>query len=116
LLALGRRQFLLPAVLDLNSVVEDMKGMLARLIGEHIELVTRLNSGTCRIKADLSQIEQVILNLVINARDAMSEGGTLTIQTSVEGPYAVLSVTDTDTGIDPDTLQLAARVRAFLYD
>jgi PAS domain S-box-containing protein len=104
LLALGRRQFLLPAILDLNSVVEDMKGMLARLIGEHIELTTQLSPESGRIKADLSQIEQVILNLVINARDAMSEGGKLTIATTVEGPYFTLSVTDTGTGIDPETL------------
>jgi two-component system cell cycle sensor histidine kinase/response regulator CckA len=105
LLALGRRHFLLPAVLDLNSVVEDMKGMLSRLIGEHIELVTQLSPQAVRIKADLSQIEQVMLNLVINARDAMLQGGTLTIETASEGPYAVLSVTDTGIGIDSETLQ-----------
>jgi hypothetical protein len=105
LLALGRRRFVVPAILDLNAVVEDMKGMLTRLVGEHIEFVTRLSPEVGHIKADLSQIEQVILNVVINARDAMSHGGKLIIETSAVGPYAALSVSDTGTGIDAETLK-----------
>ena len=82
-----------------------MTGLLTRLLGEHIELVTRLSPETGHIKADLSQIEQVILNLAINARDAMFSGGKLTIETSRAGPYASLMVRDTGTGIDAETLE-----------
>ena len=105
LLALSRRQFLVPSILDLNTVVEDLTGLLTRLLGEHIELVTRLSTETGHIKADLSQIEQVILNLAINARDAMFSGGKLTIETSRAGPYASLMVRDTGTGIDAEALE-----------
>lgn len=105
LTALSRRQFRVPSILDPNIVVEDMKGMLGRLIGEQIDFTTALNPAVGHIKADLSQIEQVVLNLVINARDAMPNGGKLTIETYPDGPYAVLAVSDTGTGIDPETLE-----------
>ena len=119
LLAFSRQQVLQPKVLDLNSLTNDLAKMLRRLIGEDIEfdLVTDLMIG--KVKADHSQIEQVIMNLVVNARDAMPDGGKLTIATSnVElsadvvakfpyvrpGPYVQLSVKDTGTGMDADTI------------
>src|SRR5258707_10090929 len=82
LLAFSRQQVLDPRVLDLNAVVKDMEKMLKRLIGEDIELKTDLRPALACVKADESQIEQVILNLVINARDAMPHGGNLTLATS----------------------------------
>jgi len=118
LLAFGRRQVLQPAVLDPNAVVVDMERMLRRLIGEHIELVTALEPALGCVRADRGQIEQVILNLAVNARDAMHEGGRLTIATSsleldaagaqrhpdlAPGRYVVLSASDTGAGIDART-------------
>ena len=118
LLAFSRQQVLQPNVLALNALVSDMGKMLQRLIGAHIELTTRLDPSLGRIKADQSQIEQVIVNLVVNARDAMPEGGTLLIETStvylnetqargmpflLPGPHAVLTVTDTGVGMDEET-------------
>jgi two-component system cell cycle sensor histidine kinase/response regulator CckA len=105
-------------VLDLNLVVTDMEKMLHRLIGEHIKLRTELRGDIGPIKADRGQIEQVILNLVVNARDAMAAGGDLTVRTEkieidadeavvldcAAGPYVVLSVVDTGCGIPPVTI------------
>src|SRR5262249_4324802 len=82
LLAFSRRQALQPAVIDLNGIVADMEKMLRRVIGEHIELVTRLRPGLGPVRADPSQIEEILMNLALNARDAMPQGGTLTIETS----------------------------------
>jgi PAS domain S-box-containing protein len=118
LLAFSRRQMLQPRVLDLNAVIGDMEKLLRRLIIEDIHLVTLLDSSLGRICADPSQLEQVIMNLAVNARDAMPTGGTLTIETSnveldgtyterrpvVEpGRYVMLAVTDTGCGIEPET-------------
>ncbi|MCU1233195.1 MAG: hybrid sensor histidine kinase/response regulator [Candidatus Solibacter sp.] len=118
LLAFSRKQVLLPRVLDCNAVVADIEGLLRRLISENISLVTVLGSGTGKIRADRGQIEQVILNLVVNARDAMPEGGKLIIETGVvqlqsdgevqslpKGAYAVISVIDTGHGIDAATAE-----------
>jgi PAS domain S-box-containing protein len=119
LLAFGRRQMLRPVDLDLNRVVDDIQKMLRRLIGEDIELVVQLAPDLKPVRADLSQLEQVIVNLVVNARDAMPRGGRLTIRTenvvigprtspsvqgSAAGDYAALVVEDTGEGIDPAIL------------
>jgi PAS domain S-box-containing protein len=116
LLAFSRKQMLQPKVLDLNVVVTDVDNLLRRLIGEHIELVMRLAPDLGRVKADPGQIEQVLMNLAVNARDAMPQGGTLTIETSnvlidegsqdgraavPAGHYVCLAVSDTGTGIPP---------------
>jgi PAS domain S-box-containing protein len=108
LLAFGRRQVLRPVDLDLNAVVDDIQKMLRRLIGERIELVVHLAPDLARVRADRSQIEQVIVNLVVNARDAMPRGGRLTISTDNAPPpggHAVLSVDDTGEGIAPAILE-----------
>jgi signal transduction histidine kinase len=116
LLTFSRKQVLQPRRLDLNVVIREMEPMLQRLIGEHIELTTRLDGALGRVRADASQIEQVLMNLAVNARDAMPHHGTLTIETSTlapegarEGglraePYAVLTVTDSGVGMDAETL------------
>jgi len=118
LLAFSRQQVLQPNVLPLNLLVSDMGKMLQRLIGAHIDLTTKLDPAVGSIKADQSQIEQVIVNLVVNARDAMPEGGMLLIETSsvrltesqargmpflLPGPHVVLTVTDTGVGMDEET-------------
>ena len=82
LLAFSRKQVLQPKVLDLNVVVAGAEKLLRRLIGEDIELLVVLNSALGRIKADAGQLEQIIMNLAVNARDAMPAGGKLTIETS----------------------------------
>jgi PAS domain S-box-containing protein len=117
LLAFSRKQMLQPRVLDLNGVVAGMAQMLKPLIGETIDLVTSLDPILGRVKADPAQIEQIVMNLAVNARDAMPQGGRLTIETSnveldsafVEthpgagvGPHAMLSVRDTGTGMSPE--------------
>jgi signal transduction histidine kinase len=119
LLAFGRKQFLQPEVLDLNETVTGLMQMLPRVIGEHIQTEARLAPALRRVTADRSQMEQVLVNLVLNARDAMPSGGTIIIETSdtaltptrvatdgltIEpGPYVLLSVTDTGTGMDAKT-------------
>ncbi len=103
--------------LDLNSVVTNMEGLLQRLVGADIQLSTRLRPGLGEVKMDPAQLEQILVNLVLNARDAMPSGGTLTIETgerqisgstrgrSVKpGRYLVLAVSDTGTGMEGDTL------------
>jgi nitrogen-specific signal transduction histidine kinase len=118
LLAFSRRQVLEPKVIDLNLVVTDMEKMLRRLIGEHIELATSLDPALGRVRADRGQIEQVLLNLAVNARDAMPGGGRVTIETrnvdldaayardhvGIEpGAYVLLCVSDTGVGMDDET-------------
>lgn len=118
LLAFSRKQILEPKVLDLNVVVKDMHKMLTRLIGENIDLATRQASDLGIVKADPCQVEQIIVNLVVNARDAMPWGGKVTIETanvtvnnndslkhvSVKpGPYVMLAVSDTGCGMDQET-------------
>ncbi|MCL5745905.1 MAG: PAS domain-containing protein, partial [Acidobacteria bacterium] len=118
LLAFSRRQMLQPQVLDLNSVVTGTERMLGRLIGEDIELVTRLNPQTGAVKVDAGQLQQVIMNLAVNARDAMPKGGKLTIETAnavldetyvkkhigvQPGPYVMIAVSDTGVGMDAET-------------
>jgi PAS domain S-box-containing protein len=119
LLAFSRRQILAPQVLDLNSVVANMEKMLGRLIGEDIELATVQQPGLGRVRADPGQVEQVIMNLVVNSRDAMPEGGKITLETAnvdldktyarrhpgaTPGPYVMLAVSDTGMGMDAETL------------
>jgi len=119
LLAFSRKQVLQLRVLDLNAVVAGIEPMLRRLIGEHIELITALDNGVGRVKADLGQMEQVIANLAVNARDAMPRGGKLLIETgNVEldavyaatradarpGPHVMLAVSDTGHGMDAEVL------------
>jgi len=118
LLAFGRRQVLQPRVLDLNEIVENMNRMLQRMIGEDIQFLTILSPGLWPVKVDPGQIEQVIMNLVVNARDAMPEGGRLTLETAnmnldeeyarrhismKPGPYVMMAVTDTGCGMDAET-------------
>ncbi|MGA8023069.1 MAG: PAS domain S-box protein, partial [Candidatus Acidiferrales bacterium] len=118
LLAFSRKQMLAPKVLNVQSVVVDMEKILRRLIGEDIQLETSSAADLGLIKADRSQIEQVIMNLAVNARDAMPEGGRLTIETAnVEldkaaahppavlspGKYVMLAVTDNGCGMDAET-------------
>jgi PAS domain S-box-containing protein len=120
LLAFSRKQMLLPVDLDLNHVVDDIQKMLRRLIGEDIELVVQLAPNLRPVRADLSQVQQVIVNLAVNGRDAMPRGGRLTIRTDnvvieprtspvVQGPaagdYAALVVQDTGEGVDPAILR-----------
>ncbi|MBI2920737.1 MAG: PAS domain S-box protein [Planctomycetes bacterium] len=111
LLTFSRRQVLRPKVLDLNATVEAMDQLLRRVIGENIELVVTRDPTAGRVKADPGQLDQVIMNLALNARDAMPEGGRLTIETSSNGPeappggpWAMLAVADTGSGMDQATL------------
>ena len=118
LLAFGRKQLLQPQSLNLNDVVTDMRKMLKRLIGENIDFMANLSPDLKQITADPGQVEQVLVNLVVNARDAMPSGGTLTIETAnaqVDGAYAskhigvtpgsyiMLVVSDTGIGMDHKT-------------
>jgi PAS domain S-box-containing protein len=122
LLAFSRRQLLEPRRLDLNATLKDLERMLRRTIGESIDLKTRLDPDLDPVHADAGQIEQVILNLVVNARDAMPQGGILTLDTSnvhlegidarlhgnlSSGDYVVMAVSDSGTGMSPE---VAARV------
>ena len=125
LLAFTRQQVLQPTVLDVNAVITDLHRMLSGFLGADIELTLRLDPGTGRVRADRGQLEQVIINLALNARYAMPKGGRLRLESSATtldeeyarrhagitiepGPYAVLSVTDNGVGMDP-----ATRSRAF---
>jgi PAS domain S-box-containing protein len=111
LLAFSRRQVLQPRVLDLNATVRDMEMMLRRLIGEDVELVTMLDPALAPVRADPTQIEQVIVNLAVNARDAMPHGGSVTVETAnvetTEGAFVELRLTDTGIGMtDQERQQL----------
>ncbi len=117
LLAFSRKQLLELKVVDVNNVISDMERLLRPLIGENIELITRLSSEAGHTKADSGQLEQVIMNLVVNAKDAMPEGGRLVLQSSAvtvrhgfgkhgfiqPGRYTVISVEDTGHGMDKET-------------
>ena len=132
LLAFSRKEVLAPTVLDIHLVVAEMEEMLRRLIGEHIELVIVLGDRPVHVRADRGQLEQVVMNLAVNARDAMAEGGVLTVEVApVElprrpgervdardrasgaedatpsGPFVAIAVSDTGCGMDPNT---AARI------
>jgi len=124
LLAFGRKQILAPIVLDLNAVVRGMDTLLCRLIGEDITLATRLEAGMRPVKADQGQIEQVLMNLAVNSRDAMPVGGKITIETATviidagsarhdagvrPGEYVRVAVSDTGCGMDE-------RVKAHLFE
>jgi two-component system cell cycle sensor histidine kinase/response regulator CckA len=117
LLAFSRKQVLQPTLLNLNNVVMSMNEMLKRLIGEHIKLITRLDMDIANVKADRGQIEQVIMNLVLNSRDAMPHGGEILIETQSQqvisttivhntdiqiGKYIVISVSDNGVGMDSE--------------
>jgi two-component system, cell cycle sensor histidine kinase and response regulator CckA len=118
LLAFSRKQVLQPRVLDLNETVADVQKMLSRVIGEDIELVAKLHPSLMMVKADPSQLEQVLINLAVNARDAMPQGGKLAMETSnmemtedeardldlAPGRYVMLKVSDTGNGMDALTL------------
>jgi PAS domain S-box-containing protein len=117
LLSFGRQQALEPRPIQLNDVVSSMEGLIQRLVGADIGLVTELRPGLSEVNMDPAQLEQILVNLVLNARDAMLSGGTLTIETgerqisgstrgrSVKpGRYIVLAISDTGNGMDSDTL------------
>jgi PAS domain S-box-containing protein len=99
LLAFSRRQIMQTQEIDLRDVVEHMDSFLRRLIGEDVQLVTETDDRPVIVRADRTQLEQVVMNLAVNARDAMPDGGTLTLAVTGEGSAAVLSVTDTGTGM-----------------
>jgi signal transduction histidine kinase len=103
LLAFSRRQVLQPRVVDLNECVREMETMLGRLIGEGVEVVLDLEPELQPVEADPSQIGQVVLNLAVNARDAMTGRGTLAIATRNDGAEVVLEVSDTGAGMDDET-------------
>jgi PAS domain S-box-containing protein len=124
LLSFSRRELIEPRVVNLSDLVGDLSNMLKRIIGEDVELATSLPEDLCMVEVDPGQMEQVVVNLVVNARDAMPQGGILTIETAnavLEAPikdqypdaqpgeYAVLSVKDTGVGMDE-------RVRAHLFE
>ncbi len=118
LLAFGRKQVLQEQVVDLNAMISESEKLLPRLLGEDVEMSTQLEPGLGRVRADPGQLNQVLLNLILNARDAMPDGGRITIATSNEevdstystahpnlhsGSYVLLSVTDTGQGMDATT-------------
>ena len=116
LLAFSRKQILQPKVLNLNEVISDLDKMLRMLTGEDVDLLTKTEPGLGQVKADPGQIQQVVVNLVVNARDAMATGGKITLETAnviltedyanqhaqcVPGAYVMLAVSDNGSGIDP---------------
>jgi PAS domain S-box-containing protein len=118
LLAFSRKQVLVPAILDVNMLVRETTVLLRRVIGEHIDLVTTLAPDVEPVSADRTQLEQIVINLAVNARDAMPSGGRLTVETanvviaeageshqvvSEPGRYVMLAVSDTGVGMDTDT-------------
>ncbi len=118
LLTFSRHQVIQPKVLEINALVCDMERMLGRVIGEQIDLQVVARPGVARVRADAGQLEQVLMNLIVNARDAMPGGGTLTVETANvvldenysrthpgvgPGNYVMLAVSDTGTGMDPET-------------
>jgi two-component system cell cycle sensor histidine kinase/response regulator CckA len=118
LLAFSRQQVLQPKPLDLNEVVRGAGKMLQRVIGEDIEMRTAFEEAPCRVRADAGQLEQVVMNMAVNARDAMPDGGSLTLETAnveltdaidgelfavTPGPYVQLSISDSGTGMDEET-------------
>jgi two-component system, cell cycle sensor histidine kinase and response regulator CckA len=118
LLAFSRKQILEPQLIDVNDLVRNLETMLRRLIGETVELRTVPAAGLATVRADVGQLEQVLVNLVVNARDAMPSGGRLTIETAdveldsqqvkgrasvTPGRYVLLSVSDTGSGINSET-------------
>jgi two-component system cell cycle sensor histidine kinase/response regulator CckA len=119
LLAFSRQQLLHAVPLDVNGLITEMTGMLGRLIGEHIEVALTLAPDLSLALADRSQLEQVVMNLVVNAKDAMPSGGRVTIETTdvqlensafheeaiVPGPYVMLAITDTGSGMTKETQQ-----------
>ena len=106
LLAFGRQRVFKPTSVDLNTTILNLVAILPRLIGEYVHLTTSLHPNVGYVISDTGQLEQVVMNLAINARDAMPEGGTLTIETSphVRSPLISLTVRDTGHGMDADTL------------
>ncbi len=124
LLAFSRRQVLQPRVLDLHHTIGEVETMLQRLIGADIDLVNVLREGVGRVKADPGQLQQVLMNLAMNAKDAMPDGGTLTVETAnadlgedyasrhlgvTPGPYVLLAVSDTGVG-------MSAEVQAHIFE
>jgi signal transduction histidine kinase len=120
LLAFSRKQVLKPEVLNLNAIVSEMSQMIGPLVGEDVELIVELDPELGRVKADSGQIEQIIANLAVNAKDAMPSGGMLCLNTSnmvldeaiarnfelvKAGPYVLLTVSDTGHGMDPETVR-----------
>ena len=118
LLAFSRQQVLQPKVIDVNALVGELEKMLGRLLGEDVSLSTRLDQAVGRVKVDAGQLEQVLMNLAVNARDAMPQGGKLTIETvnidlderyaadhypARPGPYVMIAVTDTGIGMSEET-------------
>jgi signal transduction histidine kinase len=118
LLVFSRREVTQPKLLDLNNIVADTQKMLGRLIGEDVELVIRAAAGLGTVKADPGQLEQIIMNLAVNARDAMPKGGSLTLETAnaeldedyaaahpptTPGGYVMLAISDTGVGMDQET-------------
>jgi signal transduction histidine kinase len=112
LLAFARRQPLQPEVLDLNALIRGMTDLLDRTLGERIEVITELADGACTVEADRTQLESALLNIAVNARDAMPNGGRLAIRTAPaqdeeRGAMIALSVGDSGSGMDEDTLNRA---------
>jgi nitrogen-specific signal transduction histidine kinase len=118
LLAFGRKQIIQPRIINFNELISGMEKMLRRLLGEDLDLITLLDPALGTVKADPGQMDQVIMNLAVNARDAMPQGGLLTIETDnvfldeayardhlevTPGPYVMLAVTDTGMGMDAAT-------------